>query len=155
MMISTKGRYALRVMVDLLEHNDGSFTPLKEISDRQGISQKYLESIVVVLSKHHLVEGASGKNGGYRLCRKPEEYRVGDILRLTEGTLAPVTCLEYGTNSCERADMCYMLPVWQGLADLINEYFDNMTLADIYNNAHGKSCSTLKQAEKTVEDHYE
>lgn len=147
MMISTKGRYALRVMVDLLEHKDGSFTPLKEISDRQGISQKYLESIVVVLSKHHLVEGASGKNGGYRLCRKPEEYRVGDILRLTEGTLAPVACLEYGANPCERADMCYMLPVWQGLADLINEYFDNMTLADIYNNAHGKN--------GTVEDHHE
>lgn len=152
MMISTKGRYALRVMLELVEHEGDGFTPLKDIADRQEISLKYLESIMTILSKQHLVDGASGKKGGYRLCRKPEEYSVGEILRLTEGTLAPVSCLQYGAQPCERADMCYMLPVWQGLEDLINQYFDNMTLADIYQNARKSGCGKTPDESNRTEE---
>ena len=101
MMISTKGRYALRVMTDLAQHETGDFIPLKEISARQGISLKYLESIMTILSKGHMVRSASGKGGGYCLIKSPEEYRVGDILRLTEGDLAPVACLAPDTKKCD------------------------------------------------------
>lgn len=136
MFISTKGRYALRVMIDLLENGADGYVPLKEISARQGISQKYLESIMSLLSKGHLVDGASGKGGGYRLCRTPEDYRIGEILRLTEGSLAPVTCLEDNRSHCTNSSLCYMMPVWEGLSEVIDQYLDGITLADVVR--HGK-----------------
>jgi Rrf2 family protein len=141
MMISTKGRYALRVMADMAEHNTGEFIPLKEITDRQGISLKYLESIMSILSKGHLVESASGKGGGYRLIKSPEQYRVGDILRLTEGSLAPVACLCTDTKKCDVTQDCYTLPFWQGLGDTINQYLDSHTLADLITQGKGSNCS--------------
>lgn len=145
MMVSSKGRYALRVMIDLAEHDKNEFISLKEISSRQGISQKYLESIVVILSKNHLVEGVSGKGGGYRLIRQPAEYSLGDILRLTEGSLEPVSCLKEDAKPCEKPDLCYLLPVWQGLEALINHYFDSITLADILNKGKEHNCECLKR----------
>lgn len=131
MMISTKGRYALRVMIDLAEHQNGAFLPLKEIAERQGISQKYLESIVVPLSKAGLLEGAHGKGGGYRLSHPPGAYKVGDILRLTEGTLAPVACLESGAPPCARATSCRTLPLWTKLNRMIGDFFDGVTVEDL------------------------
>ena len=141
MMISTKGRYALRVMADMAEHNTGEFIPLKEITDRQGISLKYLESIMTILSKGHMVESASGKGGGYRLIKAPEQYKVGDILRLTEGSLAPVACLCTDTKKCDVTDDCYTLPFWKGLGDTINKYLDSHTLADLVIQGKGQSCT--------------
>ena len=102
MIVSTKGRYALRVMIDLAEKNNQERVPLKEIAERQGISQKYIEAIMTILSKHGFVDAVHGKGGGYRLNKKPEDYRVGDILRLTEGSLSPVACLEVGAEECPR-----------------------------------------------------
>ena len=131
MMVSTKGRYALRVMIDLAEHDDGRFIPLKEIAARQGISEKYLESIISVLVKAGLVEGQRGKGGGYRLSRELKDYSVGEILRLSEGSLAPVACLDGGANSCPRAEKCQTLPMWEKLDDLINGYLDSVSLADL------------------------
>ena len=127
-------------MVDLAEHGGEGFIPLKEISERQNISQKYLESIMTSLSKAGLVEGAHGKGGGYRLYREPDKYKVGEILRVTEGTLAPVACLKPGAAPCELADRCRTLPMWQELNCVINNFFDSYTVADLtakdkdYNN---------------------
>lgn len=133
MMVSSRGRYALRVMADLAENDkgDGSFIPLKEIAEREELSLKYLESIMTTLSKAGLVEGAHGKGGGYRLNRHPEEYRVGDILRLTEGSLAPVSCVESGCEPCENAQKCRTRPMWTKLDRLINDFFDGITVADL------------------------
>ena len=131
MMISTKGRYALRVMIDLAENTDGGFLPLKEIAARQGISQKYLESIVVVLSKAGFITGQHGKGGGYRLNRSPREYTVGSILKLIEGSLAPVACLECSPNTCPRAQECRTLPMWQKLNTLIDTFFEGVTLDEL------------------------
>lgn len=131
MMVSTRGRYALRVMVDLAEKDRDSYTPMKEVAERQGISLKYIERIMPVLARNQMVEGVHGKGGGYRLSRKPEEYRVGEILRLTEGDLAPVACLECGAEPCRRVDECRTVSMWSGLHDLINEYFDSITIADL------------------------
>lgn len=131
MMISTRGRYALRVMIDLADHNTDSYIPMKEIAERQNISLKYLERIIPALSKNQLVEGVHGKGGGYRLCRTPEEYTVGEILRLTEGDLAPVACLECGAKPCDRVDQCRTLPMWSKFYNMVNEYFDSVTLADL------------------------
>ena len=114
--ISTKGRYALRVLIDLAEHNSGEFIPLKEIAQRQGISEKYLESIIVVLSKDGYVIGHRGKGGGYKLAREAEAYTVGDVLRLIEGSLAPIACLEGKKNTCPRAASCKTLPMVQTLS---------------------------------------
>ena len=111
MMISTRGRYALRVMIDLAEHTDQGFVPMKEVANRQGISLKYLERIMPALSKNKLVEGVQGKGGGYRLSRPPGAYTVGEILRLAEGNLAPVACLECGANPCARSKDCKTLPL--------------------------------------------
>ena len=130
MMISTRGRYALRVMVDLAEHATGAYTPLKEVAERQDISQKYLESIMSNLSKSGFVEGAQGKGGGYRLVREPGEYKVGDILRLTEGSLAPVACLSC-EEPCERADSCRTVGMWRRFEEITNEYFDGITVKDL------------------------
>lgn len=134
MLVSTKGRYALRVMIELACQNDGSFIPLSWIAKQQGISVKYLESIIVVLSKAGLVDGLRGKGGGYRLNRPPAAYSVGQILRLTEGSLAPVACLDYTTNPCERADTCKTLPMWKKLNQLICDYLDHVSIADLLQN---------------------
>ncbi|MDY4104136.1 MAG: RrF2 family transcriptional regulator [Oscillospiraceae bacterium] len=131
MMISTKGRYALRVMVDLAEHQTEGYIPLKEIADRQEISEKYLENILKVLVKARFLTGLRGKGGGYRLSRAPESYTVGSILRLTEGTLAPVACLEEGADACPRTALCRTLPMWKKLDALIAEFFDGITIADL------------------------
>lgn len=140
MMISTRGRYALRVMIDLAEHGDGGFIPLKAVAERQGISQKYLEGIMAGLSKAGFVEGAHGKGGGYRLCRPPAEYRIGELLRLTEGSLAPVACLLPGAKACARAAQCRTLPMWSELNQIIQDFFDTKTLADL---AGGPNCGTM------------
>lgn len=129
-MISTRGRYALRVMVDLAEHA-GGFTPMKEVAARQGISLKYLEQIMPALSKSGLVEGIHGKGGGYRLTRSPEEYTAGEILRVTEGDLAPVACLACGAEPCARSESCKTVPLWRGFQALTNDYFDGVTLASL------------------------
>ena len=131
MLISTQGRYALRVMIDLAEHQSEDFIPLKVIAERQEISEKYLESIIKLLVKAKLLNGLRGKGGGYQLTRAPEQYTVGSILRLTEESLAPVACLEDGAASCPRMASCRTLPLWQGLNKVINDYLDNVTLADL------------------------
>lgn len=130
-MISTRGRYALRVLIDLAEHRNGSYIPMKDVADRQDISLKYLERIVPVLTQSGLIEGVHGKGGGYRLVKSPDECRVGDILRLTEGDLAPVACLAQGAQPCARAADCRTLAMWQKFYTLINDYFDGITVADL------------------------
>lgn len=131
MLISTRGRYALRALIDLAENASDGYIPMKDIAERQGISLKYLERIIPVLTKNRIIEGIQGKGGGYRLVKPPEEYRIGDILRLTEGDLAPVACLENGAKPCEKADKCRTLPLWIGFYKLVNDYFDGKTLADL------------------------
>lgn len=131
MMISTKGRYALRVMIDLAEHCNGEYIPMKDVVKRQQVSQKYVERIMTMLSKADFVEAVHGKGGGYRLNRSPDEYIVGDILRLTEGSLAPVACLDCDAQECERADQCRTLPMWKELNDRITDFFDGITIADL------------------------
>lgn len=130
MMISTRGRYALRVMIDLAEHIDERYIPLQTIAKRQGISEKYLESILAVLSKAGLLDAVRGKGGGYRLSKPAKEYTAFEVLSLTEGTLAPVTCLERG-QQCENAVNCRTLPLWQGLDQVIAAYLCSYTLADL------------------------
>ena len=131
MMVSTKGRYALRVMIDLAEHNTGEYIPLSGIAQRQDISAKYLESIIAVLAREGFVHGLRGKGGGYKLTRQPEKYTVGSILKLTEGTLAPVACLDNGSLPCERAAECRTLPMWHQLDKLIDDFFEGITLAQL------------------------
>lgn len=131
MMISTRGRYALRVLIDLAEHDDGKYIPMKDVAERQGLSLKYLEQILPVLTKNKLVIGVHGKGGGYRLSRTPDEYTVGEILRLTEGNLAPVSCLESDANTCARAAECRTLKMWTDFFNLINNYFDGITIASL------------------------
>lgn len=131
MMVSTKGRYALRVMIDLAEHQGDGYLPLKEIAERQQISEKYLESILKVLVQNRLLTGLRGKGGGYRLTMPPERYSVGSILRLTEGSLAPVSCLEPGASPCQRAAECRTLSMWTELDKLVNNYLDGISLADL------------------------
>lgn len=131
MIVSTKGRYALRVMIDLAEQNKSERVPLKEIAERQEISQKYIESIMTLLSKNGFVDAVHGKGGGYKLNKKPEEYRVGDILRLTEGSLSPVACLEEGAVECPRKNECRTLPMWTKLDELVEGYLDSVSLADL------------------------
>ena len=130
-MISTRGRYAIRVLIDLAEHRGEVFTPMKEVAKRQEISLKYLEKIMPLLSKAGLVEGQHGKGGGYRLTREPESYRIGDILRLTEVDLAPVACLSAPVNTCPRAAYCRTLPMWQKYYDMTLDYFDSITIRDL------------------------
>lgn len=131
MLISTKGRYALRVMLELASHERGEVVPLITIAEKQGISEKYLESIIVILSKAGEIEGLRGKGGGYRLNRDPKDYSVGEILRLTEGSLAPVSCLDCKPNPCERAAECKTLPLWEKLDAIICNYLDSVSLADL------------------------
>ena len=131
MKISTKGRYALRMLIDLAEHRNDGYVALKDIAARQNISKKYLEQIVPVFNKSNILKTNRGFQGGYQLARSPEKYTVGEILRLTEGSLAPVACLDNDPNQCERSGDCITLPVWQGLYKVINEYLDGITLQDI------------------------
>lgn len=131
MMISTRGRYALRVIVDLAEQGSDCYIPLKDIATRQNISQKYMETIMTMLSKNNLVEAIHGKNGGYRLNREPRDYKVGEILRVTEGSLAPVSCLELGSKTCENASECRTFPMWDKLNSMINDYLDSVTVEDL------------------------
>ena len=131
MIVSTKGRYALRVMIDLAEHQSDKYVPLKEVAARQEISEKYLEAIVKGLVKERYLTGLRGKSGGYRLTRAPEDYTVGAILRITEGSLAPVTCLTPGASPCARLANCRTYEMWKGLNDLISNYFSHITLADL------------------------
>lgn len=130
-MISTRGRYALRVMIDLAEQDEAAYTPLKEVAERQRISKKYIEAIMTSLSKAGLVDAVHGKGGGYKLNRKPCEYTLGEILRVTERDLAPVACLEHGAAPCEYAGNCKTLPVWDKLNLMINEYLDGVTLENL------------------------
>ena len=131
MIVSTKGRYALRVMIDLAERRTDRYTPLKEIAARQGISEKYLENILKTLVQHGLLQGLRGKGGGYRLTRPAGQYRISDILLLTEGSLAPVACLEPGAAACARAADCRTYGLWRGLDEAIRSYLDRVTLADL------------------------
>lgn len=131
MMISTRGRYALRVLIDLAEHQNGEYTPMKEVAARQDISLNYIERIMPVLTKAKLVEGLHGKGGGYILTMNPEEYKVGDILRLTEGDLAPVACIGCDAEKCNRMDECRTFSMWERFYAVTNEYFDGITLADL------------------------
>ena len=121
-------------MIDLAEHMDNGYIPMKEVAERQGISLKYLERIMPALSKSNLVEGVHGKGGGYRLSRRPEDYTAGEILRLAEGDLAPVACLECNAKSCSRRANCKTISMWKKFFDITNEYFDNITIADLLCN---------------------
>lgn len=131
MKISTRGRYALRVMIDLAENDNGSFLPMKAVAARQGISLKYLERILPVLSKNGLIEGVHGKGGGYRLKISPEKCTVGEVLRLTEGNMAPVSCLECGKSECDRASECRTLDMWMEFYKIMSDYFDGVTVKDL------------------------
>ena len=131
MMISTRGRYALRVMLDLAQQTTDRYVPLKEIANRQEISEKYLEIVIKVLVQNKLLTGLRGKGGGYRLTRAPGEYTLGEILRLTEGSLDPVACAEESYTECSRRGFCLSRPVWQELDKIINEYLDGITLEDL------------------------
>lgn len=131
MIISTKGRYALRIMTDLAQHIDEGYISLKSISERQQVSMKYLESIVATLNRAGFVNSLRGKDGGYKLARKPQEYSVGEIVKLTEGSLAAVSCMESCGSSCSQADHCLTLPVWRNLDKLIYDYLSSVSLQDL------------------------
>lgn len=139
MKISTKGRYALRMLLDLAEHQQDGFIALKDIAARQNISKKYLEQIVPILNKSNILQANRGFQGGYRLVKAPREYSVGSILRLTEGSLTPVACLDFNLVGCERRNECITLPLWQGLNKVIADYLDNITLQDILDDYEARS----------------
>ena len=132
-MISTKGRYAIRFMIDLAEQEEGLPVPLEDVASRQEISKKYLEAVVNLLVKAKLVKGASGKGGGYRLLRKPEDYTVGEILKITEGTLATVACLDEDADTCPREKICKTLPMWKKYDSIVHDFFYNITIEDLVN----------------------
>ena len=137
-MFSTKGRYAIRVMIDLALHDNGSCIPLKDIAARQEISKKYLEIIVKDMVSGGLITGASGKGGGYRLCRKPEEYNIGEILELMEGPLSSVACLVGETNVCPRHDTCQTLPMWTEFDHMVHDFFYSRKLTDLIDESQGQ-----------------
>lgn len=137
MLISTRGRYALRVMIDLAEHRSDGYVPLKVIAQRQEISEKYLETIIKLLVRAGLLSGLRGKGGGYRLTREPEQYTVGSVLRLTEESLSPVACLGSEKMACPRAADCRTLPMWRGLEQVIDNYLNGITIADLIRQGDG------------------
>lgn len=137
MKISTRGRYAVRVLVDMAEHYRGEFIPLKDIVKRQKVSQKYLEGIMLLLSKNDIIEGMHGKGGGYKLKRPPEDITVGEVLRVTEGSLAPVACLEDGATPCDRAAECRTISLWREFYSLVNGFFDGKTIKDLTTTEDG------------------
>ena len=130
MLVSTKGRYALRILLELAQYDRGRYMPLPLIAEKQDISEKYLESIVILLVRARMLDGVRGKGGGYKLTKAPDQYTVGSVLRLTEKSLAPVSCLEEGA-ACSRAAECRMLPLWQGLDRVISDYLDHITIGDL------------------------
>ena len=131
MKISTKGRYALRMLIDLAEHKESGYISLKDVAKRQQISKKYLEQIIPIFNHTGMLLTNRGAQGGYKLARTPDKYTVAEILRLTEGSIAPVACLDQEPNECERSAECVTLPIWQGLYDVITEYLEGITLQDI------------------------
>lgn len=131
MIVSTRGRYALRVMIDIAENQDKGYIPLKEIAERQNISQKYLEAIMTILSKAGFVDAVHGKGGGYKLNRSADDYKISEILELTEGTLAPVACLEKGAEPCEKKDICRTIKMWTKLDELITGYLSTVSINDL------------------------
>ncbi len=137
MRISTKGRYTLRLMLDLALHRNDGYISLKDISERQDISKKYLEQIVPALTKSGMLKANRGYQGGYMLTKSPENYTAGDIIRLAEGSLAPVPCLDFEVNSCPRADICMTFDMWKGLYEVINNYLDGITLQDLIDRNNG------------------
>ena len=142
MQISTKGRYALRFLLDLCQHDTEGYVPLKSVAERQGLSKKYLERIVSMLSPSGILRVERGYQGGYRLARKPSEITVADVLRVTEGTLAPVACLKNGEVDCDRSDTCLTLGVWKGLEEVVTDYLEGISLQDILDN-YGSSAEYL------------
>ena len=134
MKISTKGRYAVRMLVDMAEHQNDGFISLKDIAERQNISKKYLEQIIALFNNTDILRSSRGFKGGYKLARTPEHYTVGEILRITEGSIAPIACLEDEPNRCERSSSCKTLFIWNGLYKVISEYLDNITIKDIIDN---------------------
>ena len=141
MKISTRGRYALRFMIDLAQNSHGSeYTALKDVSQRQNISIKYLEQITSLLSKFGLLTSVRGPQGGYKLSKPASAYKVSEILKITEGSLAPVACLETENNTCEKKDTCQTLTLWEGLKKVINSYLDNVTLEDLANKTESDDC---------------
>lgn len=137
--VSTKGRYALRLMIDLAVNNTGENISIKSISERQGISVKYLEQIISMLNRAGYVKSERGSNGGYRLAKRPEEYTIGMILRLTEGSLAPIACVEDSENTCSRYASCPTVSVWKKINDAVNDVVDNITLADLVQEYQSKA----------------
>ena len=135
MMISTRGRYALRVLADLAEHRSEGFIPMKDVAARQEISLKYMEKILPVLTKNHIVDGIQGKGGGYRLNRPPEQYTIGSILKLTEGSLSAVSCTSVGASACSRTECCQAKPMWDKLDRMIDGFFEGITLADLLHDS--------------------
>ncbi|MBQ6908039.1 MAG: Rrf2 family transcriptional regulator [Clostridia bacterium] len=131
MLISTKGRYAVRIMIDLAENSDGEYVAMKNVAERQGISLKYIERIVPLLTKAELIEGVHGKGGGYRLCREPNSITVSDIVTAAEGSIAPVACLVSGAKPCERKNVCRTVKMWQGAYELLENYFKGITIYDL------------------------
>lgn len=130
-MISTRGRYALRVMIDIASNQGDGYVPMKDVAARQGLSLKYLEQIIPPLKDHGLIKGIQGKGGGYRLTKNPSEYNIGEILRLTEKDLAPVSCLAEGAPECERRQGCKTIKLWEGLEKVTNEYLDSKALDEL------------------------
>lgn len=139
MKISTKGRYALRMLLDLAEHQNEGYIALKDIAERQGISKKYLEQIVPMLNRSNVLQANRGFQGGYKLAKTPDKYTVGDILRMTEGSFAPVACLEHDPIECNRSDECITLSVWKGLHRVMSEYLDGITLQDILDQERARA----------------
>ena len=137
MMISTRGRYVLRILLDIAEHQGEGYVSLKDSAERQEISKKYLEQIVIIPDVSKMLEAKGGKNGGYRLAKSADEYTVGEVLRAAEGSLSPVACLEINHSPCARSADCIALPVWKGLDKIINEYLDGMTLQDVLDKKPG------------------
>lgn len=131
MMISTRGRYAIRTLLELARRTDDGYVPIKEVAERLGLSLKYIQTIMTLLSKNGLVEGVHGKGGGYRLARPAAEYKIGEILRLTEGNLAPVACLECNAEPCKKAEDCLTLPMWREFHRMVQDYFDGIALTDL------------------------
>ena len=148
MNVTTKGRYALRVMMDLAEHPEDGFVSLKVVAERQGISMKYLEMIVGHLKRSDLVESTRGKEGGYRLSRGPEDYTVLEILRCLEDNLAPVACIRDGAITCEHASYCHTIPMWKELDEITNRYLESITLADLLNGERWNQSTPLPVAEE-------
>lgn len=131
MMISSRGRYALHVLIDLAQHADEGYIPMKDVAERQGLSLKYIEQIIPVLTKNGFLSGIRGKGGGYKLMRRPEDYRIGEVLRLTEGDLAPVSCVSSKVEPCKETASCKIYTMWRKFDEITNEYFDSIRLSDL------------------------